>query len=508
MYQLALLNEQGMECASDIVVDRLNSVNLLPYIQRNKKIYKVSDQLFSREWKYYAPAENKKYRGSRRYVPKLVEEKISEFISHFRYIFDDINNKTIRINLINMGDCSEVFVGIAQFFIHAINRNADVDKLVRFEIHIYGNDMNGNVFTNIKEYGVLKDYLEELKLSVENGTSMNSLEGILSKNIECYFQKDNGKEYAYSHISFYEMESEITSETATMSQIETGASLGGILSGIPSSKYGHKYRTGFGGKYAESNKLIELAMRYNSLMQVEKSGNPYYAGTSISTQIDEKAEKKMDYIYKNSNWVVFVDPKVDLDFFSEKEAKSDLLIIHYSDQYTSSSGYDAITVTRKSQQYSQVIQEYLKTKGVNADVDDVHKIINLFNAVNGDWLLRLVSSKKANKDSAFSREKISIVAAIKFMLAFLKHSDILWVPVSLEEMLRVSGGAGLSKDEGVLSAKNLGFEKGPTSDDLLFIGLNMNGTEPKIYLYPTEVKTGNNDNAVIKKAFEQGISYS
>ena len=29
------------------------------------------------------------------------------------------------------------------------------------------------------------------------------------------------------------MESEITSETATMSQIETGASLGGILSGIP-----------------------------------------------------------------------------------------------------------------------------------------------------------------------------------------------------------------------------------------------------------------------------------
>lgn len=50
-------------------------------------------------------------------------------------------------------------------------------------------------------------------------------------------------------------------------------------------------------------------------------------GTSISTQIDEKAENKMDYIYKNSNWVVFVDPKVDLDFFSEKEAKSDLLII-------------------------------------------------------------------------------------------------------------------------------------------------------------------------------------
>ena len=502
-YQLMLLEEKGIENATDIVISRLNSINLLPYIQRNKKIYKVSDQLYSQEWKYYAPVENKKYRGSRRYVPKLVEEKISEFLSHFRYIFDDINNKTVRINLINMGDCSEVFIGLAQFFIHSINRNADVERLVRFELHIYTNDTLGNAFSNIKEYSSLKEYLAEQKLYVVNGTTMNSLEGIVSKNIQCYFHKDNGKNYEYSHISFYEMESEITSEQATMNQIETGISLGGILSGIPSSKYGHKYRTGYGVCYANITPLVKMASLYNALMQVGSSGNPYHSGMSISTQIDELAEKKMTHIYDSSNWVVFVNPKVDLDFFSEKEATSDLLIIHYSDQYTSSSGYDAITVTRKSQQYSLVIQEYLKTKGVSADVGDVHKIINLFNAVNGDWLLRLVSSKKGNKDSTFSREKISIVAAIKFMLAFLKHKDIVWIPVSLEEMLRVSGGVGLSKDEGILSAKNLGFEKGPTSDDLLFMGLNRSNEVPKIYLYPTEVKTGNNDNSVIKKALEQ-----
>lgn len=197
---------------------------------------------------------------------------------------------------------------------------------------------------------------------------------------------------------------------------------------------------------------------------------------------------------------------MDLDFFSEKEANSDLLIIHYSDQYTSSSGYDAITVTHKSKQYSKVIQEYLKEKGIFAKLGDVAKIINLFNAINGDWLLRLVSSKKVigvNKDSTFSREKISIVAAIKFMLAFLKHPDIVWVPVSLEEMLRVSGGAGLSSADGILSYKNLGFDKGPTSDDLLFIGLNHASDQIKIYLYPTEVKTGINGNDVIKKAFQQ-----
>lgn len=163
-------------------------------------------------------------------------------------------------------------------------------------------------------------------------------------------------------------------------------------------------------------------------------------------------------------------------------------------------------MTHKSKQYSKVIQEYLKEKGVIAKLGDVAKIINLFNAINGDWLLRLVSSKKVigvNKDSTFSREKISIVAAIKFMLAFLRHPDIVWVPVSLEEMLRVSGGAGLSSADGILSYKNLGFDKGPTSDDLLFIGLNHASDQIKIYLYPTEVKTGINGNDVIKKAFQQ-----
>lgn len=361
-YQIELLNETGIKDATDVVIDRLTSLNLLPYIKRKKSIYKVSDQVNSLEWKYYAPVENKKYRGSWRFVPRLIEEKISEFLMHFRYIFDDINNKTLRVNLINMGDCSEVFVGIAQYFIHAINRNPDVDDLIKFELHIYSEKRMENAFSNIREFGMLKKYLMEQKLEIASGVSMNTLEGIFSKNVECYFHEDTGKNYKYAHLSFYEMESEITSEQASMSDIETGVSLGGILSGVPSSKYSTKYRTGYGAKYAPDNNVIRIANLYNSLIQVEASGNPYYKGLSISTQIDEKAESKMDEIYDASNWVVFVEPKVDLDFFSEKEATSDLLIIHYSDQYTTSSGYDAITVTHKSKQYALVIQDYLRNQ--------------------------------------------------------------------------------------------------------------------------------------------------
>ena len=502
-YQLELLNEIDFKNATDVIIDRLSSTCLLPYIERDGKVYKVSDQAYSLEWRYYAPVENKKYRGSRRFVPKLIEEKITEFVSHFKYLFSDINNKNIRINLINMGDCSDVFIGIAKYFINIIKKKPDVDQLMNFEIHIYSDDVKNNMFLNLKEYSRLKEQLQALDLEFERGVTMNSLEGVLSKNIQCFFHTDGIERFEYAHISFYEMESEITSEIATMDDIETGISLGGILSGVPSSNYGGKYRTGFGTKYAKETNLVTIARLFNSLIQVNDTGNPYHAKASISTQIEKNSEKKMDAIYEASSWVVFVDPKVDLDFFYEKEAESDMLIIHYSDQYTSSSGYDAITVTHKSQQYFQVIQDYLNEKAINPNNKDVSKIINLFNAVNGDWLLRLVSSKKSNRESTFSREKISIVAAIKFMLAYLKHPDIIWVPISLEEMLRVSGGAGLSSSEGVLSYKNLGFDKGPTSDDLLFIGLNHVSKDLKVYLYPVEVKTGINDATVISKAIKQ-----
>ena len=79
----------------------------------------------------------------------------------------------------------------------------------------------------------------------------------------------------------------------------------------------------------------------------------------------------------------------------------------------------------------------LATKSVKVDKNTTKEIINLFNAINGDWLLRMIGS-----NSQFPREEISILSAIKFILAYLQHSEIIWVPLSLEEILRVSGAVG------------------------------------------------------------------
>ena len=60
------------------------------------------------------------------------------------------------------------------------------------------------------------------------------------------------------------------------------------------------------------------------------------------------------------------------------------------------------------------------------------------------------------------------------------------MPISLEEILRVSGSVGLSQSGSIFSARNLGFD-GKTSDDLLLVGI-LNGENVKVTFYPIEVK--------------------
>ena len=163
-----------------------------------------------------------------------------------------------------------------------------------------------------------------------------------------------------------------------MDSITTGISLHGLVSGIPSVLNSGWYKTGFGLKYAEGNQLARLAAYYNAMYRVAFSGSSYEPNSCIFTEIEQGQEEQLGKIYSSSNWVVFVDPKVDLSFFQKKSSQDDnVMIIHYSDQYTSSSGYDDITVTQKSDQYSEIIFDQLQKKGVTAGQDDIKDIISL-----------------------------------------------------------------------------------------------------------------------------------
>lgn len=69
-------------------------------------------------------------------------------------------------------------------------------------------------------------------------------------------------------------------------------------------------------------------------------------------------------------------------------------------------------------------------------------MMNYFNSLNGSWLLDVI-----RKTDVQIREKMSIVSACIMMKRFLsRNQNVVWVPISLEEILRVTGNIGLEQD--------------------------------------------------------------
>lgn len=506
LYQMKLLEEHDVGSIRDNLVEKLTALYLVPFIKdKEKNLYQAVEQKYVPEWSLYAPVSNKRYQGARSFVQKLVCDKIEQYKEHFAFLFDDIGNRQLNINLVNMGDCREIFQGLLRFYVQSLKADVDPESVLSFVVNIYSDGSMHNEFALLSDQYQLKEHIRNLYPTED----INELVLAMAGKIRCYFRNPLEKRYQYAHITFYEMNSSEDTGASRMDSINTGISMDGLISGTPSVLNAEWYKTGFGLKYAEKSQLTRLAAYYNALHRVAFSGSSYEPNSCIFTEIEQGQEGQLGKIYSSSNWVVFVDPKVDLSFFQKKDPKDeDLMIIHYSDQYTSASGYDDITVTQKSDQYNEIIYDQLQKKGVTAKPENIREIISLFNAINGSWLLRLITAKKLTGavDSYFSREKMSILSAIKVCMAYYSHPDIVWVPVSLEEMLRVSGGAGLSQKEGLLSAKNLGFEQHATSDDILLVGIEGPADQIKIYIHPVEVKIGQNPASVIGKANSQVLN--
>ena len=500
-YQLHLNNCIGDETMADEVLKKFTSTYLLPYIvDENDKLYIPMEQQHTPEWKYYVDEKLPRYKSSRDFVSKLVNEKIEEFVGHFKYMFEMGNNAPIRINLINTGDSKEILQGIFKYYVKQLKGDKGKEVLP-MDLFIYSNKNITNAFEEVafnENINSLKE-IYNLDLKVEHMSEEDVL-NLYREKVHFYTKKlEEGIEYA--HITFLEMNNEAKKITSIMDDIPSGIILNGMISGVPSVFLGDSYRTGFGKKYANTdNKVMNIATRLNAINACS-AGEPFNCNQCKAISVPNNSKSTLDKIYDASHWITFIDPKVDLNFFKNDPKAKDLLIIHYSDQYTTAGGHDAITVTRKSGPYQRVIEEFLTKKGVENAYDYSPAVINMFNAVNGDWLLKLLSSK-----SYFPKEKISILSAIKLALAEFKKDNIIWVPISLEEVLRVSGGAGLKQSEGFFSAKNLGFDSGATSDDILLVGIETINNEVFVHYYPVEVKIGENSSTYIQKGIEQAKS--
>ncbi|MBR3214438.1 MAG: hypothetical protein IKF79_08025, partial [Methanosphaera sp.] len=510
-YQLEVYNQCGFEEIDFNILDSLVPNNLLPYLYTidDDKLYMPITQDVAnaiKEWIIYEESNEVSIGTTNVFIKKVVTEKLKQFVLHFKYLFNENSKAPIKINIINIDNDIEVVKGVFDFIRDRLPDKRKIGGVIPVEVHIY-NENNKTAFDTLFKCKNEEDFKNFFDDDLDSG-GMDSLDilRLVQENISYYYEGLKNVEYDYAHISFYKSLNSSINSSSSMDEIETGMSLNGLMSVATSNPpesediANHRnYRTGFGVKNADLTKDLSIfAKNINEFaLNNHNSGfDPYRKNFSIVSMPDMVNEELMEDLFDKSHWVTFIEPNFGLDYFSDN---SDLFIIHYSDQYSSSAKYDTITVTNKSNQYMQIIEEFLE----DSNLDDmkftevnIKEVIKVFNTINGEWLLHI------GLNDSTEREKLSIVSAIKYVLSIFDHKDIIWVPISMEEILRVAGNVGLKESNGLFSVKNLiGTREGKYSDDLLLIGLNVQNSE--IYYYPVEVKLGKNKANVINKAKSQ-----
>jgi len=512
-YQIRMTENVSIENLSDDIIQKFTPTNLLPFINNGsgeRDYFIAVDQAHSPEWLYYVNAQIEGQSINRRNVPEMISGKIGEFIKHFSYLYID-HDAPIRLNLINLGDCKEALQGVFVYFTSAIreliSNSKSPDEVYPLHINIYGSGSYVTKFEQFSKFDDIQSIKKVFEIDLQATKKLIDAEDLLKlyhQKIRFFIkeEKNTSKEnFEYAHVSFHQF-AEIDIERADNDtrEVSTGISLGGIFSDLPSIYNNGHFRTGFGTRSLEENDentLLGISKQLNAIAHVAGSASIFKEHFSFASVVNLSTRNKLKRVYDSSQWVTFINPMVDLSFF---KSETDVVIIHYTDHYSNSSGYDSITITNKWDQYEFILKDYLSDKVENIS-GHIKPLINMFNAINGYWLLKLGSQNTREK---IDKEKISILSAVKEMLAILDHENITWVMLSLEEILRVTGAAGLKQSEGLFTVQNL-KKTGVFSDDLLAIGIEEINGDLQLYFYPIEVKIGKNQTEVLKKAERQGL---
>ncbi|WP_313489717.1 DNA phosphorothioation-dependent restriction protein DptH [Exiguobacterium sp.] len=521
-YQIELYNQLQSTHVNYSIINRLRPDALLPILSyqpdgRNQQWYKPESQNVAPEWITYKPIDELAIVDAEKFLDKVIFDKMNQFINHFDFLFNTETKASLKLNVIEISSGQPILKGIGSWMFKQIEKYG-VDRLIPVEVRLYNQHYEPghkdlDDFSQYDFFNDLEHQFDDLRSLMKRSSNylFEDLIQIVRSHLKFYRFNQSSK-FEYAHISFYKMRGKESIYPDRADNMKTGMALCGLYSTLSATINKSSYLSGFGTKLypiEEQETLAKVAYAVNefNFNMRDAGNNPYSKGTVAVSSMKVLPDDTFTEIYEQSHWVTFIEPTVDLGYFhGNKNVDQDLLVIHYSDQYTSSFRYDAITVTNKAGQYQSIVKEFFKANPmIHHEPTDQHIVqaIKAFNTINGEWLLEMIRRgiESPDKRKHFSREKFSILSAVRYALALFDHPAITWVPISLEEVLRVAGAAGFTRDS-VFSAKSLN-RSGTHSDDLLLIGLEESVSGLKLHFFPVEVKIGINDDSVIKKAIEQ-----
>lgn len=475
-----------------------NSLPLRPYTDKN--LAEIPN------WLSYERVNSKPQERTNDITTKMVWSKMEAFIKYFSYLFQD-KDCPIIISTIGITDDTNVIKGVLEFILRTYSKGVQ-----RIELHEYVDNLMEETFfeklNRLDSIDAISRELDSLNLKIDSKGDYTSQEIIHELFTKVSFYKHrldstNGI-VDYSHIAFYQMDTGMEFIRQVSSELRTELSFNGLIS-IPSTYHKNgAYIIGYGNKGVNQQEgyIYPMTSAMNTLYANEEheGSSVFSSNTCVAKRYKFCKSNLLNSIYDNANWVTFINPEVDINFFY----KQNLYVVHYTDQYTINAKYDSITVTKHVDQYENMLRKSYEKYALSEEhFQHFNKtMMNYFNCLNGSWMLNIV-----NKTEDQIREKMSIVAASVAMLHFMKRNKkVLWIPVSLEEILRVTGSIGLPRDY-IFTKKDLGV-KGAMSDDLLMIGLDHTSEDNiQLYLYPVEVKFSKNSSMADKASKQVSQTY-
>ncbi|KJG02104.1 DNA phosphorothioation-dependent restriction protein DptH [Photobacterium angustum] len=458
-----ICEDKSFASLPDVTFERLSPKGLLPYVYHPQYEFAYNQQVKENAfWIKSVPQE----KSSLTFVRKLVKEKIDEFQTAFSQLFTG-SEKSIIINAVNQDSAEELFMGLVDYI------RSNQEQAASIHINLYDDKLTFNAFDRFAEmasYDELKEWLE-LNKGKAREVADTIIDILRTRLTYSKFTNEQAEKagQAYAHISFFRNNNDVDCADIAIEDMASGIACDGLLTGDASENKSGSYFTGFGlkGTDYKDHPHLMMAKYVGALLKPAlKPNTPYHGANAVALAVSEDFKGLLERSYDSSIWTTIIDPKVTLDFFQSNE---DVVLIHYSDQYTSSSSYDAITVTAQRGLFEKVIKQ-----------DDGGQL-NEFNAFNGDWLLKMMTCKPT-----INKERKGIIGAYKFITSLVHNSDITWVPLSVAEMIRVSGNIGLKMSDSEFSRNVQGYKKGAISDDVLLVGFK----DQNMYLLPVEVKTG------------------
>lgn len=464
-------SERSFSQLPKVTLDRLSPRGLLPFVYDEQHKYAfVQTVPHNSFWLKLVPRTDSSYD----FVRKLIKEKLLEFKTAFRTLFTGHTESELILNVVNGLDASEVLYGVIEYFKSVIG----IGDLRPTPVHInfYDKNLHFNAFDALAESGDAAAMRRQFGLDKgsQKAIADSVIDALRSRLTYSKFSySDKSDSFAYAHITFVRDDDRVDLQFVRVRASSSGIAADGLITGEASENKNGAYYTAFGlhKVITEGRPHLELAELYGSLwMPARQHGATYTGSNAVAIAVNADFHGQLQRCYGSSIWTTIIDPRVTLDFFG---AQDGVLLIHYSDQYTNSAGYDAVTVTREVDLYRKVLETSTGTARSN--------LINEFNAFNGQWLLQLLT--------AHSNERKGIegvVGAYKFATSLVLKSDITWVPFSIAELIRVAANSGLNLRGSEFSRSVQGHRSGVISDDVLLVGLK----DQRLYLLPIEVKAG------------------